>query len=84
MRAFVELAARELRYFWRLILLALVDGYFFFFFGRKKGLILPDSTRFTRAACARTRSRNRFSNIARNPRPGIWLKMHSRCEVATA
>lgn len=36
MLAFVELAARELRYFWWLILLALVGGYFFFFFGRKK------------------------------------------------
>jgi len=36
MLAFVELAARQLRYFWWLILLALVGGYFWFFFGRKK------------------------------------------------
>ncbi|MCU0792509.1 MAG: hypothetical protein MUE42_06595 [Opitutaceae bacterium] len=34
--AFVELAARELRYFWWLILLVVLAGYFFFFFGRKK------------------------------------------------
>lgn len=34
--AFVELAARELRYLWWLVLLAAVGGYFFFFFGRKK------------------------------------------------
>lgn len=36
MLAFVELAARELRYFWWLVLLVAVSGYFFFFFGRKK------------------------------------------------
>lgn len=36
MLAFVELASRQLRYFWWLVLLALVGGYFFFFFGRKK------------------------------------------------
>jgi hypothetical protein len=34
--AFVELAARELRYLWWLVLLAAVGVYFFFFFGRKK------------------------------------------------
>lgn len=33
--AFVELAARELRYLWWLILLAAVGVYFFFFFGRR-------------------------------------------------
>lgn len=36
MLAFVELAARELRYLWWLILLAALAAYFFFFFGRKK------------------------------------------------
>lgn len=34
--AFVELAARELRYLWWLVLLVALGGYFFFFFGRKK------------------------------------------------
>jgi len=34
--AFVELAARELRYFWWLVLLVALSAYFFFFFGRKK------------------------------------------------
>jgi hypothetical protein len=34
--AFVELAARELRYLWWLVLLAALGAYFFFFFGRKK------------------------------------------------
>jgi hypothetical protein len=34
--AFVELAARELRYLWWLVLLAALGLYFFFFFGRKK------------------------------------------------
>jgi hypothetical protein len=34
--AFVELAARELRYFWWLVLLVALAVYFFFFFGRKK------------------------------------------------
>jgi hypothetical protein len=34
--AFVELAARELRYLWWLVLVAAVGGYFCFFFGRKK------------------------------------------------
>lgn len=34
--AFVELAARELRYFWWLVLLVALSIYFFFFFGRKK------------------------------------------------
>ena len=34
--AFVELAARELRYFWWLILLVALAGYFFFFFGKRK------------------------------------------------
>ncbi len=33
--AFVELAARELRYLWWLILLGALGAYFFFFFGRK-------------------------------------------------
>jgi len=36
MMAFVELAARELRYLWWLILLGALGIYFFFFFGRKK------------------------------------------------
>lgn len=36
MLAFVELAARELRYLWWLILLAALGVWFFFFFGRKK------------------------------------------------
>lgn len=36
MLAFVELAARELRYLWWLVLLAAVGVYFFFFFGRPK------------------------------------------------
>ncbi len=36
MLAFVELAARELRYLWWLVLLAAAGLYFFFFFGRKK------------------------------------------------
>jgi hypothetical protein len=35
--AFVELAARELRYFWWLVLLVALAAYFFFFFGRRKG-----------------------------------------------
>lgn len=35
--AFVELAARELRYLWWLVLLVALSAYFFFFFGRKKG-----------------------------------------------
>ena len=35
--AFAELAARELRYLWWLILLVSLGIYFFFFFGRKKG-----------------------------------------------
>lgn len=34
--AFVELAARELRYLWWLVLLVALSAYFFFFFGRKK------------------------------------------------
>ena len=34
--AFTELAARELRYLWWLVLLAALGTYFFFFFGRKK------------------------------------------------
>jgi hypothetical protein len=34
--AFVELAARELRYFWWLVLLVALSAYFFFFFGRKR------------------------------------------------
>ena len=33
--AFVELAARELRYLWWLVLLFALGTYFFFFFGRK-------------------------------------------------
>jgi hypothetical protein len=33
--AFVELAARELRYFWWLVLLAALGVYFLFFVGRK-------------------------------------------------
>ncbi len=36
MLAFVELASRELRYLWWLVLLAALGVYFFFFFGRKK------------------------------------------------
>ena len=36
MLAFVELAARELRYLWWLVLLVALGVYFFFFFGRKK------------------------------------------------
>lgn len=36
MLAFVELAARELRYFWWLILLFALGIYFFCYFGRKK------------------------------------------------
>ena len=35
--AFAELAARELRYLWWLVLLVALGLYFFFFFGRKKG-----------------------------------------------
>ncbi len=34
--AFVELAARELRYLWWLVLLVALSAYFFFVFGRKK------------------------------------------------
>jgi hypothetical protein len=34
--AFTELAARELRYLWWLVLLAALGAYFLFFFGRKK------------------------------------------------
>ena len=34
--AFTELAARELRYLWWLVLLAALGTYFFSFFGRKK------------------------------------------------
>jgi apolipoprotein N-acyltransferase len=34
--AFTELAARELRYLWWLVLLVALGVYFFFFFGRKK------------------------------------------------
>lgn len=33
--AFVELAARELRYLWWLVLLLAVGGWFMFFFGRQ-------------------------------------------------
>ncbi len=36
MLAFVELAARELRYLWWLVLMVALAVYFFFFFGRKK------------------------------------------------
>lgn len=35
--AFAELAARELRYFWWLILIAAVGVYLAFFAGKKKG-----------------------------------------------
>jgi hypothetical protein len=34
--AFVELAARELRYFWWLILLVAVSVWLIFFFGKKR------------------------------------------------
>ena len=34
--AFVELAARELRYFWWLILLLALAAWFAFFFGKKR------------------------------------------------
>jgi hypothetical protein len=34
--AFVELAARELRYFWWLILLVALSIWLFFFFGKKR------------------------------------------------
>lgn len=34
--AFTELAARELRFLWWLVLIAAIGFYFAFFFGRKK------------------------------------------------
>jgi hypothetical protein len=34
--AFVEVAARELRYFWWLVLMVAIAVYLIFFFGRKK------------------------------------------------
>jgi len=35
--AFAELAARELRYLWWLVLIAAIGIYFAFFFGRRRG-----------------------------------------------
>lgn len=37
MMAFAELAARELRYFWWLVLMAAVGLYLIFFFRRRRG-----------------------------------------------
>lgn len=35
--AFAELAARQLRYLWWLVLIAAIGIYFAFFFGRRRG-----------------------------------------------
>lgn len=35
--AFAELAARELRYLWWLVLISVIGIYFLFFFGRRRG-----------------------------------------------